>query len=164
MKAIIVMSGDNNPAKTEFTKIAMYNRNLWCWSINPNNVVGVAVRVVAGDGKRDKKYYEAVKEFREYANKNYDFDRRYINEKIDSFRKDPKTQLLLIHGIDETLSKEIRNKNDDVFALHFVNKMPEVETNGYDKIFVLDENFETSAISALNIMTQDLENFVEENN
>jgi hypothetical protein len=175
MKAIIVLSGAN-AGKTKFVNFAKFDQHYWCWNTNPYNVVGESAKVLDWKGPRNEKYYEFIKELHAIGDKiaKYNngegatFDGNKINEMIKNFRNDPKPQLLIIHGITTELSNTLRNENPEVFAIHICDKLPEVEVNCYDKIILMDENFEACVIGALNIITADFpENFEyvdEENN
>ena len=113
-KAILILDG-NNQAKNQFLQIVK-NENLeystepgwWVWSINSNDVAGVAARTLKFNEERNSKYYSFVKELKELGNKHTNFEVEYYKEMVEKFHDNPKPQLLIIHGVEKDLVEHLK--------------------------------------------------------
>jgi len=113
-KAILILDG-NNFAKNEFLKIVKNENHeyyeedgWWVWSINSSDVAGVAARTLGFEGPRTNFYYELVKKLKVLGNEYNDFEVNYYKNMVGKVRDNPKTQLLILHGVEKEHIEQLK--------------------------------------------------------
>jgi hypothetical protein len=161
-KAIIVIDGVND-GKTLFSKVAK-NENLefyqetgfWTWAINPNNVLGVVSRTLGSPGVRDDRYYEFIGKLKELANDYWDFEDIYIDEMIEKFRGNDKTELLVVHGADSDMAIRLKEDHGAMTLYLTSQKSNKNFESEYDKVLVWDEDgFVDNVVEFLTVLTKE---------
>lgn len=175
-KTIVLLSGVPS-AKTRFSEIV--NEIAWSWNCNSKNFLADLAKSLGWDGEtRDDKFYKFISEFLSLANKSFDFERKYLEQKIRAFQEDEsetKTDklsgkefskfVLILHGV----SKELVSWLQEDFGVYKIyvtryslnsNFIPESDFIIYedkkeaDGMYSENENFETEILNIINKLTE----------
>ena len=103
----------------------------------------------------DKCYRDFYNELFKTANELFNFKRVYLNREIEKFQEDQEYQILVMKGSNE-LEKELEDYSGIISVLIAKNQA-EYDENilKYDKIILLDENFENNVKKMINILLKE---------
>ena len=128
-KAIIVLSGSPE-AKNKFAEIV--KRVAWVWAINAKDLIRENLKLFYWDGSRTEDVNKLVLEQFELFNKNFDFEKKYLSDKITKFNEDDsefKTNgsntfdkfVLISHGVSKDILPYLQEEYG-VFKIHLSRK------------------------------------------
>lgn len=124
-KTIIVLSGSPE-AKNKFAEIV--KDMAWVWSINAKDFLRENLRLFYWDGSRTDEINKLVVEQLELFNEKFDFEKRYLVEKITKFNEDDSEVkvkenktfdkfVLIAHGVSKNLLPFLQEEYG-VFKIH----------------------------------------------
>lgn len=154
-KAIVILNG-RNEGKTQFVEIAKKN-DYWVWNLNYNNVIAMVAHKVGWDGERNENYSNFVKEFSKLSKKYFNAEFNYIEGMAQKFSKNPKANLLIIHGSTPEISKHLQ-ENYNSYTINIAANEDAVDNNTkYCKVLNFSDNkFEQEVKNTLNVLTKEL--------
>lgn len=124
-KTIIVLSGSPE-AKNKFAEIV--KDMAWVWSINAKDFLRENLRLFYWDGSRTDEINKLVIEQLELFNEKFDFEKRYLVDKITKFNEDDSEVkvkenktfdkfVLIAHGVSKNLLPFLQEEYG-VFKIH----------------------------------------------
>lgn len=120
-----------------------------------DQMLQTVIEVLGWDGNKDKKYYEFYNKLFKLANETFDFKNAYIDRAIKEFEGDSQSQVLIIKGSNEL----VENLENDagIYNLFVAKNQEEVNGNSdkYDKVILIDTEFENSVKSTIDILTKE---------
>src|SRR5258706_761119 len=174
-KTIVLLSGTPT-GKTRFSELV--NEIAWQWNCNSKDFLADQAKSMGWNGIRDDKFYKFIAELLSLANKNFGFERKYLEQKIEAFKKDDsitKTDkisgkefskfVLILHGVSKDLVASLK-EDYGVYKIYVTshalrtNVIPERDFILYDDIevnngdFLPNENFETEVLNIINKLTE----------
>lgn len=128
-KVIIVLSGSPE-AKNKFAEIV--KRVAWVWAINAKDFVRENLKLFYWNGSRTEDINKLVSEQLELLNQKFDFERKYLSDKITKFNEDDsefKTNgnntfdkfVLIAHGVSKDSLPYLQSEYG-VFKIHLSRK------------------------------------------
>jgi hypothetical protein len=163
-KAILLLSGVND-GKTLFSMVVKNENHKffesdgwWTWAINPSNVLGVCARTLGSPGIRDNQYFEFIGKLKTLANEYWDFENNYIEEMVQKFLGNDKTEVLVIHGANDDQAKKLQ-EDHGAFSVMITSKNSNKNFVGlYDKVLVWDnDTFVNDTKELLEVLTKEEE-------
>ena len=166
-KAIILLSGTPQ-GKSKFDEIT--KETSWVWNTNPRNYLGALSKNFYWSGERNEQYYKFTEELLTLTNRYFNFEEKYLKEKIEKFNSDDSLIkilreegqlekkfdrfILIIHGITKDLV-EMLESDYGVFKLHISRR--DLNTNVKEQDYVIyedDPNFKEEVERVLRILTK----------
>lgn len=160
-KAIILLSGTPS-GKSKFIETA--KNSSWLWNINPRDFLGAKSNSFYWDGERTDEYYKFSNELLKLVNKYFEFEEKYLKEKIEKFQSDyseTKTNkekvfnkfLLIAHGISKDIVPMLKNEYG-VFEIHVTRHDLNTNVELHELILYEDDaNFESEVERYINVLT-----------
>jgi hypothetical protein len=158
MNKLILMVSGSREGKNIFQKTLKENLNYWVWNVNPGNEANYIIGLLGWDGlEKDNKYQEFYDQLFDMAEKTFGFRKVYIDKMIDRFLAHDRAQILIIHQAEDML--EDLKDDDGILSLYVAKTKGELENNlnKYDKVLLLDEDFEENLKQTIVILTKDKE-------
>lgn len=150
-KCIVAISG-TSMGKTLFQEVVEDKLKYNIVGADCGDELQQIIERLGWNGKKDEKYYLFYNELFKIANFAFDFKKKYITRAIENFWSDNKSQILVVRGSDE-LEKDLEDEFG-IFNLFIAKNQLEVIENEskYDKVILIDNNFEKSVRQTLNIL------------
>lgn len=159
-KTIIVLSGSPE-AKNKFAEIV--KDMAWVWSINAKDFLRENLRLFYWDGSRTEEINKLVEDQLKLYNENFDFERKFLKDKIerflsdeDEFKKSPEGKvfdkfILIAHGVSKNLVPFLQDEYG-VFKIHISKKEYNSNEKFDNDIAVLYEDEEDFTIQVNKIV------------
>lgn len=164
-KTIILLSGTPE-GKTKFAEIAQ--QISWVWQINPKNHIRDNAKLFYWDGTKTEETWKYVVEQLEILNKYFDFERKFLKDKIQRFLGDTdeyKTSkelkvfdkfILIAHGVSKGLVPFLQEEYG-VFKIHISKKEYNSNEKFSNDVVVLyedEENFSLEVNRIIEVLTK----------
>lgn len=169
-KLMILLSGTPD-GKKNFDKII--KKECWTWNCNAKNFLSDLSRSFGWDGvTRDDKFYKFISEFLSLLNRNFNFERKYLDQKIKAFlddesevKTDRETQkefskfILIMHGVSKDLVEGLKQKYG-VYKIYIARGKKEDWNNSTyipesdSVLYEDDDTFEQEILNIVNKLTE----------
>lgn len=151
-KQILILTGSND-GKTAFINLAK-SKGLWVWNFSAENRLSKLSYDLGFDGNRSKKYYDWLIEFRDLANKYWNFEDLYFIAMIEKFILSEKANVAILHNATPDAVIKLKNKKlDNLITVNIFDEVPsDVEANQYDAFCNYNApEFENQVLSLLKV-------------
>jgi hypothetical protein len=150
-KCIIAISG-TSMGKTLFQEVAEEKLKYHIVGADCGEELQQIIERLGWSGQKDEKYYLFYNELFKIANLTFDFKKKYIERTIADFQNNVRYQILVVRGSDE-LEKDLENEFG-IYKLFIAKNQLELIENElkYDKVILIDNNFEKSVKQTLDIL------------
>lgn len=161
-KTIMVLSGSPE-AKNKFAEIV--KDMAWVWSINAKDFLRENLRLFYWDGSRTDEINKLVVEQLELFNEKFDFEKKYLVDKITKFNEDDSEVkvkenktfdkfILIAHGVSKNLLPFLQEEYG-VFKIHLSKKeynSNEKFANDVTILYEDDENFNVEVNKLIEVL------------
>lgn len=161
-KAIILLSGTPD-GKNKFIDIA--KSASWLWNINARDFLGSKSSSFYWSGERNEDYYKFTSEFLGLVNKYFEFEEKYLREKIERFLSDDSTEkrhgdksfekfILIVHGVSKNIVQTLMS-DYGVFKVHISRRDLNSNIESHDlTLYEDDENFDEEVAKVINTLAK----------
>jgi hypothetical protein len=150
-KCIIAISG-TTMGKTLFQEVVQDKLKYNIRGADCGEELQEIIERLGWDGQKDEKYYLFYNELFKISNFAFDFKKKYIERTIADFQNDVRYQILVVRGSDE-LEKDLEEEFGIVNLFIAKNQLEQIQNElKYDKVILIDNNFETNVKSTINIL------------
>jgi len=151
-KVVLIVDGFSE-GKNIFQKVLKEN-NYWVWNINNMNVLSIVPpKILLYKGERNEKFYSFIGEFKDLADKYFDFERAYTLSMIDKFMEDERADVLIIHNCEGKLAMELQEFYSNCFDV-YIGENDEESVTYCKTLNYMSEDYKENILKVMRILTK----------